>query len=307
MAGFPSSLSFEIGDWSASTPPPQPGLQNDPAAMEESQAIASALTGAGLVKMVESEIIPRLMLAHRTAGEQAPPLEAPFPLGSDTTDAFARMVLAKEPPSLLAFVGKLLQGGLSMESIYVELLAPAARRLGDYWDDDTASFTDVTIGLGRLQQVVRALGWRAPSNGEDDRFSRSVLFAPSPGEQHTFGLFIIEDFFRRSGWRTWLETSFTENDISATVGSHWFDVFGMSAAHDTQIDRIASGIRLIRRASRNRDLFVLVGGRLFTDQPELVARVGADGTAAGGGEALLVANEALLIADGAVRRIASGT
>ena len=126
---------------------------------------------ASLARMVESEIIPRLMLAHRafqaaeapTTDTRSPPADERSPLGDKTTEAFARMVVSKEPDSLIAFVGTLLRDGVSMESVYLDLLVPAARRLGEYWDEDSVSFADVTIGLGRLQQVVRALGWKSPA------------------------------------------------------------------------------------------------------------------------------------------------
>ncbi len=254
----------------------------------------------GLVTMVESEIIPRLMLAHRTKAATVPALpDIPRVIGPETTEAFARMVVSKEPDSLIAFVGDLLQAGASLDTIYMELIVPAARRLGDYWDEDSVSFTDVTVGLGRLHQVVRALGWKTPSHADQRRLSRSAFFAPGPNEQHMLGLFIVEDFFRRAGWRTWVDATATTEDLTDTVKGHWFDVFGMSVSVDSHVDEVAANIRAIRRASRNPGIFVLVGGRLFLEQPELVSVVKADATATSGGEALLIANHALLIADDA--------
>jgi methanogenic corrinoid protein MtbC1 len=260
---------------------------------------------AELAKMVEAEIIPRLMLAHRPA-QVAPEAIDPETaegaqgdaLGSEATESFARMVLSKDSDSLIAHVGALLQSGIPMETIYVDLMMPAARRLGDYWDDDSISFADVTIGLSRLQQVVRTLGWKQPHPNGPDHSSPSALFVPVSTEQHTFGLFIIEDFFRRAGWRTWIETSGLEDDAVEMVRHHWFDLIGLSASRDAQTEEIASTIAAIRKASRNPGLFILVGGRLFIDRPELVLEVGADATAPNGSDALLVANKA-------VRRLAS--
>jgi methanogenic corrinoid protein MtbC1 len=261
----------------------------------------------GLISMVESEIIPRLMLAHRSSPSfPAPIIDPEGLLGPETTETFARMTVSREPDSLIAFVGGLLQAGVSLDTIYTELLVPAARRLGEYWDEDSASFTDVTIGLGRLQQVVRALGWKTPSAHDNARLGRSAFFALGPGEQHMFGLFIIEDFFRRAGWRTWIETAATSLEIIETVRGHWFDMFGISLSVDTHVDEVAQTIRAVRAASRNPDLFVMVGGRIFMDQPELLARVDADATATSGGEALLVANHALLAADKRLSAHASG-
>jgi methanogenic corrinoid protein MtbC1 len=53
----------------------------------------------------------------------------------------------------------------------------------------------------------------------------------------------------------------------------------------------------IRQASRNRDITVMVGGRLFLERPELVAKVGADAMATD-------ARQAVMVADGVVRQLA---
>ena len=46
----------------------------------------------------------------------------------------------------------------------VDLLAPAARLLGEYWEDDRCDFVDVTMGLWRLQEVVHEIAARAPAD-----------------------------------------------------------------------------------------------------------------------------------------------
>jgi methanogenic corrinoid protein MtbC1 len=84
----------------------------------------------------------------------------------------------------------------------------------------------------------------------------------------------------------------------SAVQAHDFDLFGMSASSDERLDQIAPMIMSVRKASRNRDITVMVGGRLFVERPELVAKVGADAMAAD-------ARQAVLGAEGAVRRLAS--
>jgi methanogenic corrinoid protein MtbC1 len=298
MSSSPVDGLDGTGQWPSPGLSDSQGLSGWPAASRGEGIAGGKLPGESVISMVESEIIPRLMLAHRSASP-APVAFADTAglLGPQTTETFARMAVSREPDSLIAFVGGLLQAGVSLDTIYTALLVPAARRLGEYWDDDTASFTDVTVGLGRLQQVVRALGWKTPSHHDDARLGRSAYFALGPGEQHMFGLFLIEDFFRRAGWRTWIETTATAQDMIETVRGHWFDVFGISLSVETHLDDVAETIRAVRSASRNPGLFVMVGGRVFLDRPELLDRVAADATASSGGEALLVANHALLIAD----------
>jgi len=303
MVGMPFSSDRDFSGWTAADSV-KSARSSNLAPVHKGYAPQKPVQPAmSLAKMVESEIIPRLMLAHKEPfnGLARPipePAEFQDHLGAETTEAFCRMALTRESESLLAFVGTLLQRGLTLQAIYVDLIIPTAHRLGRLWDEDEVSFTDVTIGLGRLQQVVRVLGWKTPV-GDDGGSARSALFMAGPGEMHTFGLFLIDDFFRRAGWRTWIEDASAARGVEQTVETHWFDLFGMSLGAETQLETATSVIQAIRKASRNPDIFILVGGRVFDQRPELVSIVGADAMAATG-------CEALILADKAVRRVASG-
>jgi methanogenic corrinoid protein MtbC1 len=249
-----------------------------------------------LARLVEGQIIPRLMMAHQSTPEIPPDGRLLSRLGVESTEKLALYSLSFGHETLLAVVGGLLQQGVTLEEIYLDLLAPAARRVGDFWLEDRVSYADVTIALGRLQQVVRALS--VHETGETAASgARAALFAAAPGEQHTFGLAIIEEFFRRAGWRTWTEVTGSIRETVSAAQAHDFDLFGVTASGDAHLDQIATMIMSVRRASRNRDISVLVGGRLFNERPELVAMVGADGMASD-------AREAVLKAEGAVRQLA---
>ena len=298
MVGLPSLLETAFTGWRNFGASVQEDFAKTQSLLKRSPP--TPLDGGETVKlarMVETEIIPRLMLAHR-APELPGVADPDVTLGAEAAEDFAQMVLSKESDSLIVHVGTLLRSGLAMEDIYVDLLIPAARRLGDYWNEDRISFTDVTIGLGRLQQVVRTLSWQVPPHGDEHHGVQSALFVSCTGEQHTFGLFVIEDFFRRAGWRTWIETAAQDGDTHETVAHQWFDLVGLSANRETQGDEVKATIAAVRKASKNPDLFILVGGRLFEQHPELVSAVGADATAVSGADALL-------IADKAVRRLPS--
>jgi len=250
--------------------------------------------GDQLARIVEGEIIPRLLLVHRMERRDG---QESVPLSPEIIEKFALYSLSSGHDSLMAIIGKLLQQGVALESVYVDLLGPAARRLGEFWEEDRVSFADVTIALGRLQHIVRELSLHGP-NELPMSSGRAALFAAAPGEQHTFGLVIIEEFFRRSGWRTWAELSGSVADVVSAVQAHDFDLFGMTAGSDERLDQIAPMIMSVRKASRNRDITVMVGGRLFVESPDLVAKVGAD-------TMVTDARQAVLGAEGAVRRLAS--
>ena len=152
------------------------------------------------------------------------------------------------------------------------------------------------MGLGRLQQVLHELSPAFRGRGRAHEHGRRVLLVPVPGEQHSFGLQMVAEFFRRAGWDVWSGPQIASgDDLVQLVRSEWFAVVGLSVGCETRIDALAAGIRAIRRASRNRAIGVLVGGPLFVAHPELVARVGADATAIDGGQAPLQAQNLLAL------------
>ena len=245
-----------------------------------------------LTRMVEGEIIPRLLMAHQNAPPSHPPIASPS-FGPETADEFAQMVLSKDVDSLIAYVGGLLARGVTVPAVYMDLLAPTARKLGDYWDADYCSFADVTIALGKLQHILHNLSRRDAMSLERQRQGRSVLLATSASEQHTFGMLVIEEFFRRAGWRTWAEPGAEPGEIARMVNGQWYDLFGLSVSCESQLDQTAEIITSVKNSSRNRSIRVMVGGRLFMANPELAASVGADVTASDGNEAVAAAESAV--------------
>lgn len=289
MTSLPYAQAFDLCGEECAAPPPRPQLT----LVGRRQRLKDR--SERLADIVETQILPRLLVAHAPRRSELADESA---ISEELVERFAQYALSVPHESLLAVVGGLLGQGMSTESIYLDLLAPAARRIGDYWNEDRASYVDVTIALGRLQQVVRELSIHGSPEIEAAHGSRAALFAPAPGEQHTFGLVIIEEFFRRSGWRTWTELSGDAAEIQAAASAHHFDLFGVTCSGPEWLDKIKPLIGAVRVASRNRSIRVLVGGRLFLEQPELAAEVGADGMAAD-------ARDAVLQAESAVRRLAT--
>jgi methanogenic corrinoid protein MtbC1 len=200
---------------------------------------------------------------------------------------FARIMVDEDVEAGLAFVDLLRARGATPETLLLHLLSPAARLLGDLWRDDLLGFGDVTIGLSRLQQILHRLGSAFHEGGEQlDGHGRRALLASVPGEQHSFGLGVVEEFLRRDGWEVHRHAGGTERELVRSLRGEWFDLVGFSLSGDVLLGALASAIQNLRRASRNRAVKIMVGGRYFNEHPEMVARVGADATAEDGKEAV---------------------
>lgn len=248
----------------------------------------------GLSRTIEGEIIPRLMMLfdQHISGTIPTSARRTGSLMPDDVREFVNVVLENDADIICEYVSNLRDSGESLPDLYLALLAPAARELGAMWDRDECSFTAVTLGVSRLHQVLMRFSPCFSANQpEDQDAGHSVLIIPVPGEDHTFGLFMLAEFFRRDGWNICSATPATTEELVGLVKSGTFDVVGCSLSNERHMETLVSMIEAVRGHSRNQDIKIIVGGRLFTEQPDLVDTVGADATASNGMDAVRLAEQ----------------
>lgn len=237
---------------------------------------------AALTRTIESEVIPRLMLAHEQGRDLTAQEDA---LTSEDVAEFVRLVLTHEPSIGAAFIETLRERGSSQQAIFLKLLTPAARYLGELWKADIYTFTDVTIALLALHNYVRDLSsefdWRTHVSVNAPR----ALLATSPSDQHTFGVAILSEFLQRSGWDVTVENSRTSEQLVNIARDGPYKMIGLSASCDTPLETLHTLIRSLRRANSHPPPHIMVGGRFFLENPDFVSRVGADSTAQDGSRA----------------------
>jgi len=245
---------------------------------------------AELASFLREEIIPRLALAHRDHGTRPEDIQIfcdTCKVQSGDVLEFTTILSSQTFAEAVAFVEGLRSQGNSLATIFLHLFAPTARRLGEFWEEDRLDFFDVTIGLSRLQQLLRTL---APFLGEGPKAMQvdgpKALLGPAAGEQHTFGVFMVGEFFRRAGWGVTDCCVNSVAELTEAVADEWFDVAGFSLSAEIRLGQLAEQIRAARAASLNQGIRIMVGGRVFTDNPHLISAVDADGTANDGEQAV---------------------
>jgi MerR family transcriptional regulator, light-induced transcriptional regulator len=233
-----------------------------------------------LASLIEGEIIPRLLLAHRNAVEDCPDQPAFKPsVDPEEADTFANLALQCDAHQLVSHVETFLLRGLQVEEILVDLISPAAHALGVQWENDSIDFIAVTMGLWRLQEVVYELAARSPGAVRNSGGDRRALFCVTPGDMHSLGTTIVDECFRRSGWNTLCLPSTSESELLALVHERWFEIIGLTVSCDHHTDTLKRLISSLRSASRNPQVGIMVGGPLFVQNPDLAHQVGADATA----------------------------
>ncbi len=233
-----------------------------------------------LREMIESQIIPRMMLAHRAGAPEVADAAAAEPPDSwqRSIARLTDLVFDADPDAAAGYVRELRVRGRGTAALLVQLLGPTARRLGEQWTADERSFTEVTLGLARLQSLL----WDLSLSARDHDYRPAapgrgrVLITASPGEQHTFGASVVAEFFRWWGWDVVAGPFSTVQALLEAVHKQRYSVIGLSLSVDRRLGGLAAQIADIRGDSANERVAVMVGGRVFADTPGLAEEVGAD-------------------------------
>ena len=245
-----------------------------------------------LAQLISSKVIPQLLRLHTDVMPEALPVDvivkALAPDSADIT-GLADIVLGSDLEAAVSYVMALRDRGLSMETLFIELLEPTARHLGEMWNHDECDFIDVTLGVARLQKLLAVFNNSHAAPWLDSR--RSVLMAMTPGDQHYFGVTMVERFLLASGWKVQTETAATAQELASAAKTRWFAVAGLTAGSAQMMESLITTIQLIREHSMNPDIGIMVGGPVFTANPALAAEVGADATASNALAAVLLAQK----------------
>lgn len=258
------------------------GASHDRAATHRRAVLSHAL---------EQSIIPRLLQAHPAEpGSAELALLTGRPISPADIREMARLVLLPDDQSARAAIQAFQVRGVPREVLYTDLLGATARFLGVLWERDECNFSDVTVGVGRLQQALRDLSAGLAVRPPGDDLLRRVLLVPTPGDQHSFGLVMVSEFFRGAGWDV-AGGPHPQLDPVALARREWLDVVGFSLGSQIHLPRLKAVITAVRKASVNRRLGVLVGGPIFLLHPGLSDEVGADAVAVDGSLAPEIADK----------------
>ena len=216
-----------------------------------------------LLQIVRLRVIPQLLQLH---GSQAALPE---------TDALIDALLVGG--SGMEQAGAAMDRGIGYDTIMLNLLAPAARALNDFWEQDRCSFATVTLAMWRLRSLMRRLSEDHPAPLTSDHPERIVLISTLPGEQHDFGAAMVSEFFRRDGWVSQHIRPATIDELVEEVDAARPALLGLSIGQTESLPLLRKSIAAVRRVMRRSAPAIMVGGAALSIDPELSNRSGADG------------------------------
>ncbi len=228
-----------------------------------------------VVKTLKAQIIPKIVLALRSAPTPKVAASKTKHALSDV-EKFAVLALGSDDDAALIHVEGLVADGVPTETIFLSVLAPAARYFGELWETDATDFVNVAIAMSRLQRILRVVGARSLHPATGAGTCGSAILTTVPGEQHSFGLSIVAEFFREAGWNLCTGPFASHRELTSLVHNHWFDIVGFSVSSTRNLDQLKRNVDDIRRDSRNKSVGIILGGPTLVDHPQIAALIGAD-------------------------------
>ena len=229
---------------------------------------------ARMFAVLEDHVIPHLVKYHAKAA----PIAVMKPTEAEFEEFFGHLLEDRESGFVEA-IHRMVSRGLSIESIYLDLLVPSAVRMGQRWVDDCSDFVAVTVAVGRLQALLRQFSADFLAEASRPPAGRRILLAQPEDETHMFGLSVVAEFFRREGWEVVGGVAGAVQDPVQQLRNEWFDAAGVSVGSELKLGWLRDRITAMRQYSCNPDVLIMVGGPLFTADPARVQWVGADLTA----------------------------
>jgi methanogenic corrinoid protein MtbC1 len=166
--------------------------------------------------------------------------------------------------------------GQSLEDVYLQGITPCARLLGEWWSADQLDFAMTTIASSHLQQLLHDFSAEFLQESPLARNGWSLLLVTEPGAQHSMGLFMLSEFFKRAGWYVTVGVPQDVSEFKRLVQSDWFDAVGVSISTDRHLDTLTTLLPQLKEGSDNLALKMFVGGPMAMIAPERLRSLGAD-------------------------------
>lgn len=188
---------------------------------------------------------------------------------------FCIALISDDDQAAAKMIAALRADGVRAEDIYLKHLATAARLLGDMWTADRVTFSQVTVGTGRMFGIMRSMRHLFdPVTAAQDK---TAIFAAVPGEDHTLGVRMAADIFRKEGWEIALKVGLDHDQLVAEIAEAPSGIVGLSISGDHSIDALSRLVVALHIACPH--VMLIVSGQDIEDVRPVLSLMGLDGIA----------------------------
>jgi methylmalonyl-CoA mutase cobalamin-binding domain/chain len=202
-------------------------------------------------------------------------------------DQLLNTMIATDRAGAAVLIERIIQDGMPGNRVITDILGPTLLRIGVLWGKKSVSLAQTFVAAKIAEDVLLRC---MPEVGAPAPHKCPVVIGNIEDDFHSLGRHIVVTFLRAAGWEVYdlgndvLAEEFVDKAVEVHAA-----VVGVSAMMQTTALNIRKVRDLIDDRGLQDRLKLAVGGAVFNWRPQLVADVGADGTAenAAGTDALL--------------------
>ena len=156
--------------------------------------------------------------------------------------------------------------------IYIPL---AAERMGLAWENDELSWIDVSIGVSRMQSLLRELNSASVADQAGDTGHGVVLLIIPDSEQHTLGPMVAMGQMRRFGVSVCLRIAPNFNELRHLATTRHFDGIMISVATKEKLNSVGKTVQFLKSVL-TKPTPIVVGGAVMAKVEDPAKLTGAD-------------------------------
>lgn len=217
---------------------------------------------------------------------------ATFSVGFDAQESM-RILLAhmlnNDYRACLDFAVESVHSPEELACFYEEVMTPSLYEIGRLWEEGEISTVQEHLATAISMRILSVM-FGSFVTGHASK-GRAVISA-APNEFHEVGARMVADQLEMDGWRVdYLGANSPAADLIDLLRRDPPFLLGFSVVVPFNIEEIRRIIAAIRADEAFNGVRIMVGGPVFTMEPELCRRIGADGFAASGRQAVELARQ----------------
>jgi methanogenic corrinoid protein MtbC1 len=213
----------------------------------------------------------------RISRTESPPLPAAARPSTSEIEALCDALISYDDHAGADMVRAARLAGMPADGLYHGYIGEAARRLGQRWDRDEATATEVILGAGRIYAILRELRAVFLVEHLDAPPGSEAVIACVPGDMHGIGATIAADSLRRRGWDIALYLGLSHSALVEEIAGRKPTMVVLSVSQSSLTFAAARLIVALR--VRCPQVWVLVGGPVVTEDPDVARIIDADAAA----------------------------
>lgn len=187
---------------------------------------------------------------------------------------YQELLLTAQKRKALDYIDHLVERGVPFRNIYLDILQPVQREIGNLWHTNKISVAQEHYCTGVTQLAIARI-YPHMFNSKPSKFK--MVGTCVQGELHELGLRMVTDIMELDGWDTmYLGANMPNDSIVSMIKEQKADLVAISVTFPLNLHKAEKLISQIRAESELNKVRILVGGYAFMQDATLWQKIGAD-------------------------------